>query len=127
MASYLEQAKQLIRKLRSYRVKHNKRSEKKSVGTLSKLAANNFEHLEKEVRVYTLAEPLVPLRHLRHTESKRIMDDSHQGIPCGRPFATRKSGGSKDMTQNVAISYERGDPIHEIIFRSTTTLRKLIT
>ncbi|XP_076888201.1 uncharacterized protein LOC143538555 [Bidens hawaiensis] len=59
MASYLEQAKQLIRKFKTCRVKHIKRSENKSADALRKLAATSFEHLAKEVRVDTFAKPSV--------------------------------------------------------------------
>ncbi|XP_076931989.1 uncharacterized protein LOC143597355 [Bidens hawaiensis] len=64
MAYYLEQAQQMIRKFKSCNVKHIKRSENKSADALSKVAATSFEHLEKEVRVDTLAEPSIPERQV---------------------------------------------------------------
>lgn len=48
MASYLEQAKQLMHEFASCKVIHTKWSEKKSTDALSKLAATSFEHLARK-------------------------------------------------------------------------------
>ncbi|XP_076931051.1 uncharacterized protein LOC143596070 [Bidens hawaiensis] len=60
MASYLSQAKVLIRQFSSFNVVHIKRSENKSANALSKLASTNFEHFAKDIRVEVLDHPSVP-------------------------------------------------------------------
>ncbi|XP_076946053.1 uncharacterized protein LOC143617346 [Bidens hawaiensis] len=60
MASYLSQAKDLIRQFSSFNVIHIKRSENKSADALSKLASTNFEHVAKDIRVEVLDHPSVP-------------------------------------------------------------------
>ncbi|XP_076935798.1 uncharacterized protein LOC143602646 [Bidens hawaiensis] len=60
MASYLSQARVLIRQFSSFNVVHIKRSENKSADTLSKLASMNFEHFAKDIRVEVLGHPSVP-------------------------------------------------------------------
>ncbi|XP_076930111.1 uncharacterized protein LOC143594761 [Bidens hawaiensis] len=69
MTSYIEQARQLIQKSASCKVTHIKRSENKFADALSKLASTSFEHLVKEVRVETLAEPSVPPRKVCITQT----------------------------------------------------------
>ncbi|XP_076913949.1 uncharacterized protein LOC143572775 [Bidens hawaiensis] len=60
MASYLSQARVLIRQFTSFNVVHIKRSENKSTDALSKLASTNFEHFAKDIRVEVLDRPSVP-------------------------------------------------------------------
>ncbi|XP_076959018.1 uncharacterized protein LOC143634969 [Bidens hawaiensis] len=60
MASYLSQAKDLIRQFSSFNIIHIKRSENKSSDALSKLASTNFEHFAKDIRVDVLDHPSVP-------------------------------------------------------------------
>ncbi|XP_076932355.1 uncharacterized protein LOC143597860 [Bidens hawaiensis] len=60
MASYLSQARVLIRQFSFFNVVHSKRSENKSADTLSKLASTNFEHFAKDIRVEVLDHPSVP-------------------------------------------------------------------
>ncbi|XP_076926462.1 uncharacterized protein LOC143589645 [Bidens hawaiensis] len=60
MASYLSQAKNLVRPFSSFNVVHMKRSENKSADALSKLASTNFEHFAKDIRVEFLDHPSVP-------------------------------------------------------------------
>ncbi|XP_076923952.1 uncharacterized protein LOC143586251 [Bidens hawaiensis] len=60
MASYLSQAKVLIRQFSSFNIVHIKRSENKSADALSKLASTNFEHFAKDIRVEVLDHPSVP-------------------------------------------------------------------
>ncbi|XP_076887962.1 uncharacterized protein LOC143538250 [Bidens hawaiensis] len=60
MASYLSQAKDLIRQFSSFNVIHIKRSENKSADALSKLASTNFEHFAKDIRIEVLDHPTVP-------------------------------------------------------------------
>ncbi|XP_076917923.1 uncharacterized protein LOC143578146, partial [Bidens hawaiensis] len=60
MASYLSQAKDLIRQFASFNIIHIKRSENTSADTLSKLASTNFEHFAKDIRVEVLDHPSVP-------------------------------------------------------------------
>ncbi|XP_076956362.1 uncharacterized protein LOC143631484 [Bidens hawaiensis] len=60
MASYLSQARVLIRQFTSFNVIHIKRSENKSADALSKLASTNFEHFAKDIRVEVLDHPSVP-------------------------------------------------------------------
>ncbi|XP_076921731.1 uncharacterized protein LOC143583264 [Bidens hawaiensis] len=60
MASYLSQARVLIRQFSSFSVVHIKRSENKSADALSKLASTNFEHFAKDIRVEVLDHPSVP-------------------------------------------------------------------
>ncbi|XP_076903795.1 uncharacterized protein LOC143558621 [Bidens hawaiensis] len=60
MASYLLQAKGLIRQFSSFNVIHIKRSENKSRDALSKLASTNFEHFAKDICVEVLDHPSVP-------------------------------------------------------------------
>ncbi|XP_076946904.1 uncharacterized protein LOC143618680 [Bidens hawaiensis] len=60
MASYLSQAKVLIRQFSSFEIIHIKRSENKSADALSKLASTNFQHLAKDIRVEGLEHPSVP-------------------------------------------------------------------
>ncbi|XP_076948870.1 uncharacterized protein LOC143621277 [Bidens hawaiensis] len=59
MASYLSQARVLIRQFSSFNIVHIKRSENKSVDALSKLASTNFEHFAKDIRVEVLDHPSV--------------------------------------------------------------------
>ncbi|XP_076947184.1 uncharacterized protein LOC143619039 [Bidens hawaiensis] len=60
MASYLSQARVLIRQFASFNVVHIKRSENKSADALSKLASMNFEHFAKDIRVEVLDHPSIP-------------------------------------------------------------------
>ncbi|XP_076924195.1 uncharacterized protein LOC143586556 [Bidens hawaiensis] len=60
MASYLSQAKVLIRQFSSFNVVHIKRSENKSADALSKLASTNFEHFAKDICVEVLDHPSGP-------------------------------------------------------------------
>ncbi|XP_076937935.1 uncharacterized protein LOC143605847 [Bidens hawaiensis] len=60
MASYLSQARVLIRQFSSFSVVHIKRSENKSADALSKLASTNFEYFAKDIRVEVLDHPSVP-------------------------------------------------------------------
>ncbi|XP_076944964.1 uncharacterized protein LOC143615832 [Bidens hawaiensis] len=60
MASYLSQAKVLIRQFLSFNIVHIKTSENKSADALSKLASTNFEHFAKDIRVVVLDHPSVP-------------------------------------------------------------------
>ncbi|XP_076889967.1 uncharacterized protein LOC143540890 [Bidens hawaiensis] len=60
MASYLSQARALIRQFSSFNIVHIKRSENKSAGALSKLTSTNFEHFAKDIRVEVLDHPSVP-------------------------------------------------------------------
>ncbi|XP_076905931.1 uncharacterized protein LOC143561845 [Bidens hawaiensis] len=60
MASYLSQAKVLIRQFSYFNVVHIMRSENKSADTLSKLASTNFEHFAKDIRIEVLDHPSVP-------------------------------------------------------------------
>ncbi|XP_076896342.1 uncharacterized protein LOC143549298 [Bidens hawaiensis] len=60
MASYLTQAKDLIRQFSSFNIIHIKRNENKSADALSKLASTNFEHFAKDIRVEVLDHPFVP-------------------------------------------------------------------
>ncbi|XP_076911434.1 uncharacterized protein LOC143569389 [Bidens hawaiensis] len=60
MASYLMQAKDLIRQFSSFNIVHIKRSENKSADALSKLASTNFEHFAKDIRIEVLDHPSVP-------------------------------------------------------------------
>ncbi|XP_076914243.1 uncharacterized protein LOC143573183 [Bidens hawaiensis] len=60
MASYLSQAKDLIRQFSSFNIIHIKRSENKFADALSKLASTNFEHFAKDIRVEVLDHPSVP-------------------------------------------------------------------
>ncbi|XP_076950432.1 uncharacterized protein LOC143623390 [Bidens hawaiensis] len=69
MASYFEKTRQLTQKFKSCNGKHIKRSENKSADALSKLATTSFKHLEKEVRVETLAEPSAPPRQVCITQN----------------------------------------------------------
>ncbi|XP_076949550.1 uncharacterized protein LOC143622237 [Bidens hawaiensis] len=62
MASYLSQTKELILQFSSCKVIRIKRSEKKSVDALSKLASTNFEHFAKGVCIEVLDRPSV-LQH----------------------------------------------------------------
>ncbi|XP_076950871.1 uncharacterized protein LOC143623986 [Bidens hawaiensis] len=59
MASYLSQAKDLIRQFSSFNIIHIKRSENKSADALSKLALTNFEYFTKDIRVEVLDHPSV--------------------------------------------------------------------
>ncbi|XP_076928969.1 uncharacterized protein LOC143593135 [Bidens hawaiensis] len=90
MESYLEQARQLIQKFKSCKVKRIKRSENKSADTLRKLAATSFEHLAKEIRVEKPAEPSVSPRQekveaqkIRH---KALQYQMKKGILYRRSF-----------------------------------------
>ncbi|XP_076928740.1 uncharacterized protein LOC143592805 [Bidens hawaiensis] len=60
MASYLSQAKDLIRQFSSFNIIHIKRSENKFADALGKLALTNFEHFAKDIRVEVLYHPSVP-------------------------------------------------------------------
>ncbi|XP_076930734.1 uncharacterized protein LOC143595653 [Bidens hawaiensis] len=60
MASYLSQAKDLIRQFSSFNIVHIKRSENKSADALSKLTSINFEHFAKDILVEVLEHPSVP-------------------------------------------------------------------
>ncbi|XP_076937945.1 uncharacterized protein LOC143605864 [Bidens hawaiensis] len=59
MASYLSQARFLIRQFTSFNIIHIKRSENKSADALSKLASMNFENFAKDIRVEVLDHPSV--------------------------------------------------------------------
>ncbi|XP_076890567.1 uncharacterized protein LOC143541697 [Bidens hawaiensis] len=59
-ASYMSQARVLIRQFSSFNIFHIKRSENKSADALSKLASTNFEHFAKDIRVEVLDHPSVP-------------------------------------------------------------------
>ncbi|XP_076951460.1 uncharacterized protein LOC143624840 [Bidens hawaiensis] len=60
VASYLSQAKVLIRQFSSFDVVHIKRSENKLADAMSKLASTNFEHFVKDISVEVLDHPSVP-------------------------------------------------------------------
>ncbi|XP_076897140.1 uncharacterized protein LOC143550367 [Bidens hawaiensis] len=60
MASYLSQARVLIRQFSSFNVVHIKRSENKLADALSKLASTYFEHFSNDIRVEVLDHPSVP-------------------------------------------------------------------
>ncbi|XP_076916638.1 uncharacterized protein LOC143576435 [Bidens hawaiensis] len=59
MASYLSQARVLIRQFSSFNIVHIKRSENKSADALSMLASTNFKHFAKDIRVEVLDHPSV--------------------------------------------------------------------
>ncbi|XP_076938533.1 uncharacterized protein LOC143606754 [Bidens hawaiensis] len=59
MASYLSQARVLIRQFSSFNIVHIKRSENKLADALSKLASMNFEHFAKDIRVEIQDHPSV--------------------------------------------------------------------
>ncbi|XP_076922180.1 uncharacterized protein LOC143583880 [Bidens hawaiensis] len=60
MASYLSQAKVLIRQFFSFNIVHIKGSENKSADALRKLASTNFEHFAKDIRVEVIDHLSVP-------------------------------------------------------------------
>ncbi|XP_076906127.1 uncharacterized protein LOC143562104 [Bidens hawaiensis] len=60
MASYLSQARVLIRQFSSFNIVHIRRSENKSADALSKLASTNFEHFAKDIRVEVIDHPSIP-------------------------------------------------------------------
>ncbi|XP_076904305.1 uncharacterized protein LOC143559665 [Bidens hawaiensis] len=64
MASYFSQEKDLILQFSSCKFIHIKRSENKSVDTLSKLASTNFEHFAKDIRFEVLDRPSIPHNHV---------------------------------------------------------------
>ncbi|XP_022036787.1 uncharacterized protein LOC110939537 [Helianthus annuus] len=68
MALYLEQAKELLQKFKSYKVVHINRSENKPADELSKLALITFQHLAKDVRIEVLKNPSVLLRQVNVIE-----------------------------------------------------------
>ncbi|XP_022019026.2 protein NYNRIN-like [Helianthus annuus] len=57
MALYLEQAKELLQKFKSYKVVHINRSENKPANALSKLTSTAFQHLAKDVNVIEIGPP----------------------------------------------------------------------
>ncbi|XP_076958333.1 uncharacterized protein LOC143634031 [Bidens hawaiensis] len=69
MASYLSQAKDLIRQFSSFNIFHIKRSENKSADALSKLASTNFEHFTKDIHVEILDHPSVPQTQVLFTQT----------------------------------------------------------
>ncbi|XP_076928754.1 uncharacterized protein LOC143592820 [Bidens hawaiensis] len=77
MASYLTQAKDLIRQFSAFNIIHIKRSDNKSADALSKLASINFEHFAKDIRVEVLDHPFVPQSQVFVIQKgRRIMDDT---------------------------------------------------
>ncbi|XP_076935972.1 uncharacterized protein LOC143602881 [Bidens hawaiensis] len=60
MASYLSQAKDLMKQFISCKVVHIKRSESRPADALSKLASTSFEHMGRDVRIEVLDAPSVP-------------------------------------------------------------------
>ncbi|XP_076895314.1 uncharacterized protein LOC143547895 [Bidens hawaiensis] len=64
MASYLSQAKDLMKQFTSCKVVHIKRSENRPADALSKLASTSFEHMGRDVRIEILDAPSVPQRQV---------------------------------------------------------------
>ncbi|XP_076907399.1 uncharacterized protein LOC143563826 [Bidens hawaiensis] len=60
MASYLSQAKDLMKQFTSCKVVHIKRSENRPADALSKLASTSFEHMGRDVRIEVLDASSVP-------------------------------------------------------------------
>ncbi|XP_022032390.1 uncharacterized protein LOC110933479 [Helianthus annuus] len=90
MALYLDQAKELLQKFKSYRVVHINHSENKQADALSKLASTSFQHLAKDIRIEVLKNPSVLLRQ--------------EGILPENKAEARK-------IQNKALHYEMNDGI----------------
>ncbi|XP_076932574.1 uncharacterized protein LOC143598136 [Bidens hawaiensis] len=92
MASYLSQAKDLIRQFSSFNIIHIKRSENKSADALSKLASTNFKHFAKDIRVEVLECPSVPQNQVLVIQNGlRILDDTDQSLSIIRSSSNRKS------------------------------------
>ncbi|XP_022019209.1 uncharacterized protein LOC110919244 [Helianthus annuus] len=105
MALYLEQAKELLQKFKSYKVVHSNRSENKPADTLNKLASTAFQHLAKDVRIEVLKNPSVSLRQVNVIEigppswMTPIIQYLQEGILPENKAEARK-------IQNKALFYE---------------------
>ncbi|XP_021986125.2 uncharacterized protein LOC110882401 [Helianthus annuus] len=110
MALYLEQAKELLQRFKTYKVVHINRSENKPADALSKLASTSFQHLAKDVRIEVLKNPSVLLRKVNVIEVGQpswmtpIIQYLRDGIlPEGKAEARK--------IQNKALHYEMNDGI----------------
>ncbi|XP_035834049.1 uncharacterized protein LOC110880879 [Helianthus annuus] len=105
MAQYLDQAKELLQRFKSYKVVHINRSENKPADTLRKLASTAFQHLAKDVRIEVLNNPSVLLRQLNVIEVGQpswmtpIIQYLQEGILSESKAEARK-------IQNKALHYE---------------------
>ncbi|XP_022041872.1 uncharacterized protein LOC110944520 [Helianthus annuus] len=105
MALYLDQAKELLQKFKSYKVVHINRSENKPADALSKLASTSFQYLAKEVRIEVLKNPSVLLRQVNVIEIGQpswmtpIIQYLQEGILPENKAEARK-------IQNKALHYE---------------------
>ncbi|XP_021971125.2 uncharacterized protein LOC110866085 [Helianthus annuus] len=110
MALYLEQAKELLQRFKSYKVVHINRSENKPADALSKLASTSFQHLAKDVRIEVLKNPSVLLRQVNVIEVGQpswmtpIIQYLQEGILPESKAEARK-------IQNKALHYEMNDGI----------------
>ncbi|XP_022024666.1 uncharacterized protein LOC110925001 [Helianthus annuus] len=105
MALYLDQAKELLKQFKSYKVVHINRSENKPADALSKLASTSFQHLAKDVRIEVLKNPSVLLRQVNVIEVGQpswmtpIIQYLQEGILPESKAEARK-------IQNKALHYE---------------------
>ncbi|XP_021985499.1 uncharacterized protein LOC110881593 [Helianthus annuus] len=105
MALYLDQAKELLQKFKSYKVVHINHSENKPADALSKLASTSFQHLAKDVRIEVLKNPSVLLRQVNVIEIGQpswmtpIIQFLQEGIHPDNKAEARK-------VQNKALHYE---------------------
>ncbi|KAM0025422.1 putative ribonuclease H [Helianthus debilis subsp. tardiflorus] len=110
MALYLDQAKELLQRFKSYKVVHINRSENKPADALSKLASTSFQHLAKDVRIEVLKNPSVLLRQVNVIEVGQpswmtpIIQYLQEGILPDSKAEARK-------IQNKALHYEMNDGI----------------
>ncbi|XP_021986552.1 uncharacterized protein LOC110882992 [Helianthus annuus] len=110
MALYLEQAKELLHRFKTYKVVHINRSENKPADALSKLASTSFQHLAKDVRIEVLKNPSVLLHQVNVIEVGQpswmtpIIQYLQDGILPESKVEARK-------IQNKALHYEMNNGI----------------
>ncbi|XP_076953175.1 uncharacterized protein LOC143627177 [Bidens hawaiensis] len=114
MASYLSQAKDLIRQFSSFNIIHIKRSENKSVDALSKLASTNFEHFAKDIRVEVLDHPSVPQNQVLVIQTGReswmtpiIAYLSSGTLPTEKAMARKIKHKALNYQMNDGVLYRR--------------------
>ncbi|XP_021996336.1 uncharacterized protein LOC110893539 [Helianthus annuus] len=105
MALYLDQAKELLQRFKSYKVVHINHSENKPADALSKLASTSFHHLAKDVRIEVLKNPSVLLRQVNMIE----IGDSSWMTPIIKYLQEGilpESRAEARKIQNKALHYE---------------------
>ncbi|XP_076925007.1 uncharacterized protein LOC143587659 [Bidens hawaiensis] len=114
MASYLSQARVLIRQFPSFNAIHIKRSENKSADALSKLASTNFEYFAKDIRVEVLDHPFVPQNQplVIQTGVESLMTPikaylSSGALPAGKAEARKIKHKALNYQMTDGILYRR--------------------